>query len=118
MVKLMVVDDAHVVRELVGLVVKKAPDIELVASASSGSEAMAALATTPVDVIVVDMHLPDIDGSDLLALLSAEQKYGLVILSGSVDARVTASYPSLAAFSKDRLVAEHDVFLDAVRHAH
>ena len=62
MIRVLVVDDHTLVRQgIVGLLASQ-PDIEVVAQASSGAEALAAVAETHPDVVLMDIAMPGIGG--------------------------------------------------------
>jgi two-component system chemotaxis response regulator CheB len=58
----MVVDDSAVIRGLLARTLEGDPAIRVVASAGDGAMAVNALARTPVDVIVLDIEMPVMDG--------------------------------------------------------
>ncbi|TMK89222.1 MAG: response regulator transcription factor [Actinobacteria bacterium] len=64
-VRVAIVDDHPVVREAFGNLFDLVEGLEVVATAGDANEAMAKLATTPVDVAIVDFALPGVDGSVL-----------------------------------------------------
>ncbi len=64
-VRVLIVDDHPVVRE--GLrAMLRAASVEVVAEAGTGAEALRVASEQPVDVMLLDMHLPDRDGLDVL----------------------------------------------------
>lgn len=113
----MAIDDSHVVQEFIGLVVGLAQDVELVAKADTGAQALTQLASMPIDVVTLDMELPDIKGRDLLDLLVAQGRTGIVIVSGHVGSDIKGRYPHITSFSKQDLFGERASFLAAIRNA-
>ncbi len=69
MIRVMVVDDHRLVREGFEALLGGVAAVEVVASAANGQEAWAALATTEVDVVLLDLRMPEMDGHELLRLL-------------------------------------------------
>ncbi len=65
-VRVALVEDHHLVREGVRLVLEMAPGIEAVAEAATGEEALAALEATRPDVVLLDLGLGDEVGFDVL----------------------------------------------------
>ena len=65
------VEDHHLVREGVRLVLDMTDGFEVVAEAASGDEAMAALATARADVVLLDLGLGDQVGFDVLRAIRA-----------------------------------------------
>jgi len=64
-VRVAIVDDHPVVREAFGNLFELVEGLEVVFVAGDADEALAHLATTPVDVAIVDFALPGVDGSVL-----------------------------------------------------
>lgn len=63
----MTVDDHPLMREGISAVLADEPDMELVAEAPSGLEAIARYTEVMPDVTLMDLKLPDIHGSDVIA---------------------------------------------------
>jgi DNA-binding NarL/FixJ family response regulator len=70
-VRIALVDDHHLVREGLRLVVDRTEDLEVVAEAGSHREALEVLATTRADLVVLDLGLGDSVGFDTLRALRA-----------------------------------------------
>ena len=66
MIRILVADDHLVVREGLRRILEEHADLKVVAEAGSGDEVMAALAGTPVEVLVLDISMP---GPGVFALL-------------------------------------------------
>ena len=66
--RVMLVEDHLSFRQALAFLLSREPDLEVVAQAGSLSEARQML-DTPVDVAVLDLSLPDGDGSDLIGEL-------------------------------------------------
>ena len=79
-VRVALVEDHHLVREGVRLVLDIAPGIEVVAEASSGDEAMAALAMARADVVLLDLGLGDEVGFDVLRAIRARHPAAKVVI--------------------------------------
>ena len=60
--KVAITDDHRVVREGIRYMLSDAPDIEVVAEASSGNELLALLADTQIDVVLLDVRMPEMSG--------------------------------------------------------
>lgn len=65
----MVVDDSAVIRGIFRRTLEAEPTIEVVASVSNGQQAIDALAKQPVEVIVLDIEMPVMDGMTALPKL-------------------------------------------------
>jgi len=64
MIRVMVADDHPVVRDGLRALFEQLPDMELVAEAATGAEAVRAAVTERPDVVIMDLSMPDMDGFD------------------------------------------------------
>ena len=62
MIKIMLVDDHRLVRAGLKRVLSEVPDIEIVAEASSGEEALELSRTLSPDIVLMDINMPGIGG--------------------------------------------------------
>jgi two-component system chemotaxis response regulator CheB len=85
--RVMVVDDAIVVRGLFARWIEAEPDLELVASLRTGREAVNQLERANPDVVVLDVEMPDLDGIAALPLLLEKKKDLVVIMASTVTRR-------------------------------
>lgn len=60
--RVVVADDQAAVREPLAAVLALSEDIEIVAAAANGSEVLTAMAAGPVDVVLMDLRMPVMDG--------------------------------------------------------
>ena len=113
-----IVDDHEVVRRGLGQMIAGEPDLRLLGSAASGREALALVAATEPDVLLLDIQLPDLDGIAVAAQLrAAHPRLAILMLSSySDDARI---YAALRAGASGYLLKEisGDALLEAVRGA-
>lgn len=81
-VKVIIADDHPIVREGLRAVLATLPDFELVATAATGSDAVAAAATHHPDVVVMDLYMPDLDGVQATSqLLAAYPQVAVLVLT-------------------------------------
>lgn len=64
--KTIIIDDEKLSREVLRILLDKIPEVEIVGEFSSSSEAMKFLKEESVDVIFLDIHMPDFSGFDFL----------------------------------------------------
>lgn len=69
MIRVLLVDDHPVVRAGLSAVLNTGDDIDVVAQAGTGREALDVLASTQVDVVVSDIQMPQMGGVELTAEL-------------------------------------------------
>lgn len=81
-IRVLLVDDEAMVRAGLRLVLEAEPDIEVVGEASDGVEVQAAAATLGPDVVLVDVHMPRMDGlAATRELLAAHPALKVVVLT-------------------------------------
>ncbi|WGM31863.1 chemotaxis response regulator protein-glutamate methylesterase [Brevundimonas sp. NIBR11] len=86
-VRVMVVDDSAIVRGLIVQMLEKSPEVAIAARASNGEAALAELGRHEVDVIVLDLEMPVMDGMTALPLLLAKQPGVRVVVASTLSQR-------------------------------
>ena len=95
--RVMVVDDSAVIRGLLTRFLETDPAISVVASVSNGQMALDKLGRTDVEIVVLDIEMPVMDGMTALPLI-LKQKPGIQVLMASTLTRKNAEV-SLRALS-------------------
>ncbi|MFO7551016.1 MAG: adenylate/guanylate cyclase domain-containing protein [Haliea sp.] len=83
---ILAVDDLQENRELVARYLSRSG--HLVVTAASGAEALQALAATDVDVVLLDLMMPDMDGREVLRRIKEHPEWRatpVIVISGSQD---------------------------------
>jgi two-component system, NarL family, invasion response regulator UvrY len=81
-IKVMLVDDHAVVRAGYNMLLKNAPEISVVAEASSGEEAYQLYSVHKPDVVVMDLSLPGIGGIEAIKrICSRDNKATILVFS-------------------------------------
>lgn len=86
--RLMLVDDHPVVRKGLRAMLEAEPGITVAAEAGNGNEALALLRTVEVDVILLDLQMPELDGVGTLRRLTGEHPPALVLTTYDTDADI------------------------------
>lgn len=100
--RILVVDDSAVVRGLVTRYLESDPAIKVVATAGDGQRAIEALKRTPVDVVVLDVEMPVMDGLTALPkLLQVRPGVQVLMASTLTHANAEVTVKALAAGAAD-----------------
>ncbi len=101
-VKVMVVDDSAVVRGLTRKFLEENPNIEVVATASNGKNGVDMVKTNDVDVIVLDIEMPVMDGLTAIPLILAEKPSVKIVMSSTLtESNAVISLKALSAGASD-----------------
>lgn len=79
----MVVDDSAIVRGLIVQTLERDPALRVVARAANGEAALIELARTAVDVVVLDIEMPVMDGLTALPLILKLQPEACVVMAST-----------------------------------
>jgi len=85
--RVMIVDDAIVVRGLFARWIEAEPDLELIASLRNGREAVDAIDRVKPDVVVLDVDMPELDGISALPQLLSKRPGVTVIMASTLTRR-------------------------------
>jgi DNA-binding NarL/FixJ family response regulator len=117
-IKVMLVDDHKILREGLKALLKGVPDIDVVAEASDGKDAIDKARQSSPDVIVMDLVMPVMNGIEATQqIISRSPSTAVLILSSSQDrANVTAALKVGAKgyLGKDCVIAELEKGIRAV----
>ena len=101
-IRVMIVDDAIVVRGLFARWVEAEPDLEMVASLRSAHEALDKFESVDPDVVLLDIEMPELDGLAALPLLLAKKRNLVVIMASTLTRRnAEISFKALALGATD-----------------
>ncbi|MDD3288975.1 MAG: chemotaxis response regulator protein-glutamate methylesterase [Alphaproteobacteria bacterium] len=99
-VRVMIVDDSAVIRGSIARAMEGDPSFKIVSSISNGESAIRSLTREPVDVIVLDIEMPIMDGLTALPQLKAIDPAVQIIMASTLtqkNAEITLRAMSLGA---------------------
>lgn len=70
MQRILIVDDSVAFRNQVAEALRNVPDIEIVGAVANGKLALARLLESPVDIAIVDLEMPEMNGLELLEAIT------------------------------------------------
>jgi len=85
MIRIAVIDDQTLVRQGIVSLLSLAPDLTVVAQASNGADIVEQVKQQQVDVVLMDIQMPQVSGIDALHLLNQAQSSVPVIILTTFD---------------------------------
>jgi two-component system chemotaxis response regulator CheB len=102
--RVMVVDDSVVVRGLITRALEQDPEVEVVASVGNGQQAVSASQRHKIEVVVLDIEMPVMDGMTALGkLLEADPAIKVIMASTLTKRNAEISMRALASGASDYL---------------
>lgn len=118
-IRVLCVDDHRIVREGVGLIIDREPDMQVVASAATGEEAVALFTRERPDVTLMDLQLPTMSGIEAIQAIRREDPGAHIIVltmyQGDEDIHRALSAGAATYLLKDTL---SDDLIRYVREVH
>ena len=105
-IRILTVDDHALLREGIAALVKVEPDMEVVAEASNGKEAIEKFRMHHPDVTLMDLKMPDLNGVDVISQIRSEFPNAriIVLTTYTGDAQVLRA---LKAGARGYLIKEY-----------
>lgn len=116
--KVMLIEDHTSFRQTLAFVLNNEPDFEVVAEAASISEARSIIARegSGIDLAVVDLDLPDGEGTEIIPVLrAANPNFAALVLTASLDREDLARTVEAGAAGILHKSADLDDILTAIR---
>jgi DNA-binding NarL/FixJ family response regulator len=118
-IRVAVVDDQELMRSALRMMVSSQPDFELVGEAADGHEALALVRSRRVDVVLMDLRMPRLDGIAATAAINRELTDTRVLALTTFDLDDYA-FPAIRAGASGFLLkdARAEEIVDAIRVVH
>ncbi|MFN6120244.1 MAG: chemotaxis response regulator protein-glutamate methylesterase [Actinomycetes bacterium] len=120
-IRVLVVDDAVVVRKLLTTVIDEDPELEVVGIAANGAIALGKIEQLKPDIVTLDVEMPEMDGiSTLRAIRQRDRSLPVIMFSTLTERGATATLEALALGASDYVTKPANVgsvtaAMDAVR---
>lgn len=116
MIRVLVCDDHQIVRQGIKQILADASDLALAGEAASGPEALASVRAGGIDVVLLDIAMPQRDGLDVLKQLKAEfPKLPVLMLSTYPDRQYAVRSLKLGAAGYLNKSADAEQMCEAIR---
>jgi DNA-binding NarL/FixJ family response regulator len=118
-IRILCVDDHPIVRQGIGSLLGVQPDMELVAEASNGREAIQEFRTHRPDITLMDLQMPEMGGLDAISAIRAEYPDARIIVLTTYAGDAQA-LRALQAGARGYLLknALHKELIDTIRAVH
>lgn len=118
-IRVAIVDDQELIRSALTMMVESQPDFRLVGEAADGIEALALVRSRRVDVVLMDLRMPRLDGIAATAAIARELPATRVVALTTFDEDEFA-FPAIRAGASGFLLkdARAEQIVDAIRVVH
>lgn len=86
LIKVLVVGDSSTVREFLVYLLASDPEIRVIGTATDGKEALAAVKSKQPDIVIMDIHMPKMNGLDATRAIMENCPVAIIIVTGSSTA--------------------------------
>jgi two-component system, chemotaxis family, protein-glutamate methylesterase/glutaminase len=95
-IRVVVADDSALMRNLIGRLLSRAPDIEVVATARDGEDAVQKAIEWKPDVVTMDINMPRLDGISAMQMILAEKICPVIMFSSLTQQGAVETFECLA----------------------
>ncbi len=88
-IRTLLVDDTVIYRKILTEVVKQFPSLECSGTAASGTIALRKMKQSPIELVLLDVHMPDMDGVETLKQIRQSYPDTIVVMISGVSSRST-----------------------------
>jgi two-component system response regulator DesR len=107
MIRVLIADDDELFLESLQALIDRQPELRVVATAANGLEAVERAEELEPDAVVIDLHMPLLDGMSALARLrSARPHLCLIVLTGDADPKL---HRAAAQAGADAVLEKHEM---------
>jgi DNA-binding NarL/FixJ family response regulator len=106
-IKVLLADDDGLFLESLKALIDRQPELEVVAAAENGLQAIELAAALDIDAVVVDLHMPLLDGVTAVSRLRRDNpSLCLIVLTGDSDAQLHRAATEAGA---DAVLEKHEL---------
>jgi DNA-binding NarL/FixJ family response regulator len=106
-IKVLLADDDGLFLESLKALIDRQPELEVVAAAENGLQAIELAAALDIDAVVVDLHMPLLDGVTAVSRLRRDNpSLCLIVLTGDSDAQLHRAATEAGA---DAVLEKHEM---------
>src|SRR3972149_7031646 len=96
-IRVLIVDDAVVVRRIVGDVLAGDPELEVAGAAANGRIALAKIPQVNPDIVTLDAEMPEMDGLETLAAIrKSYPRFPVIMFSTQTERAAPVTLDALA----------------------
>jgi two-component system LytT family response regulator len=77
----LIIDDEELARSRLKKMLSREPDLEVIGECSSGPEAIASIREQRPDLVFLDVHMPEVDGFEVLRALPAQSQPAVIFVT-------------------------------------
>lgn len=116
MIRLLVVDDHLLLREGIKCILGTYENLQIIAEASDGEDALRILKTNKVDILLVDINMPKLNGIELIRRVKSMKKdIRCIVLTAYADEKYVTEAIKAGAKGYVLKSASSDVIVEAIK---